>query len=438
MLAQADTKDRRENMGEDKEILRVALAGLNTGSRQDFDLGMQELSELARACDMQVEAVFVQNLDKPVAATYIGQGKAGEINEAAEALELDTVIFEDTLSPAQLKNLQRIISVRIMDRTGLILEIFSKRAKTREARLQVEAANLQYMLPRLIGMWEAIGRQGGGSGSKSNKGIGETQLELDRRWIQKRMTELDRELEAIEHDRTVQRGKREKSQLPLVALVGYTNAGKSTIMNALLSRSKADEEKRVFEKDMLFATLDTQVRYIRQPDKKDFLLSDTVGFVNRLPHSLIKAFRTTLDEIRYADLLLEIVDYSDDRHEEQMRVTAETLREIGADKIPIIHVMNKIDKYTQGQLEPGERRDRIFISAAENKGLDTLLDRIKAEVYVGMRVEKFLIPYDQGKYVSLLNEKARVLKQEYVQEGVLIRAEVTEKLSGMLEMVKVP
>lgn len=408
---------------------KAILVGLNVGGDKEFEYSMDELCALAEALDISVAAKAVQVLERPVAATYIGSGKAHEIAELAENLEADYCIFEDTLSPAQLKNLQRIISAKIMDRTGLILEIFSKRAKTREARLQVEAANLQYTLPRLIGMWEAIGRQGGTSGSKSSKGIGETQLELDRRWIQKRISELNRELEGISHDREIQRSKRGKNGIPMVALVGYTNAGKSTIMNELLGLGNGDEEKMVFEKDMLFATLDTQVRRIESEDKKDFLLSDTVGFVNKLPHSLIKAFRSTLEEIKFADVLLEVVDYSDERREEQMRVTEETLRELEAGDIPVIYVMNKVDRCEEN-ITRGIRGNRIYISAKDNDDIKLLLSMIKDTVYAGNIEASFLIPYDKGQVVNYFNENTKIIKQEYMAEGVYIEADVTQEIYG--------
>lgn len=400
------------------------LIGLNTGE-EDYDSNMQELKALARACDYEVAGMMVQSLAHPVCDTYIGHGKIDEICEAVSNLDISVCIFEDTLSPVQLKNLSKLIPCKIMDRTGLILEIFSKRARTREAKLQVESAKLQYMLPRLIGMWEAIGRQGGGSGSTSNKGVGETQLELDRRWIQKRMSELRRELEQIEHDRDIQRRKRERGQLPLVALVGYTNAGKSTIMNHLLAISSAKSEaKQVFEKDMLFATLDTSIRRIDCADRKSFLLSDTVGFLDKLPHGLIQAFRSTLDEIKYADLLLEVVDISDPKHIEQMKVTEDTLRELNASNIPCIRVMNKCDCFEEAIDYPRIDRDTIFISAGSNVGITELVALIKQTVYKDNEELEVLIPYECGNLVNLLNENATVLVQDYRADGVYIKADM--------------
>ena len=412
---------------------QALLVGLRLGNDRDFDNSMEELGSLAEACGMEVAARMEQSLPSPTPAYYIGSGKVAEIQETVELLDIDYVIFEDALSPSQLKNLQKEIEASVMDRTSLIMEIFSRRAKTREARLQVESARLQYMLPRLVGMRDSLGRQAGASGSLSNKGSGEKQIELDRRKIERRISELGRELDAIEHDRDIQRRKRSKSALPLAALVGYTNAGKSTLMNRLLTTcadtagGSVKEEKMVMEKDMLFATLDTTVRKIEPGNRKDFLLSDTVGFVSRLPHGLIKAFRSTLDEVRYADLLLNVVDASDERFREQMRVTEETLRELGAEKIPCIHVMNKADKF----MDPGELPkidgNRIYLSAKQGYGISALLSLIEEKLYAGNREGVFLIPYSRGELVSYLNENASVRTCEYLPEGVKIAASCRER-----------
>ena len=300
---------------------RALLAGVHLNQNNDFEVSMKELHNLVKACDMDPVARVDQNLSCINAAYYIGSGKVGEIREAVETLCVDYVIFNDTLSPSQLKNLQREIDVPVWDRTYLILEIFSRRARTKEAKMQVESARLQYMLPRLMGLRDSLGRQGGASGSLSNKGSGEKQIELDRRKIEGRISELRRELERMEQEREVQRRKRTQGTYPQAALVGYTNAGKSTLLNKLVELSSGKEEKMVMAKDMLFATLDTTVRKISLSGSQDFLLSDTVGFISRLPHSLVKAFRSTLDEIRYADLLLHVVDFSDEHYKEQIEVT---------------------------------------------------------------------------------------------------------------------
>ena len=409
-----------------ENISRVLLVGVNVDDNPDFETSMEELESLAEACEMEVAAKIEQNLSSLNPAYYIGSGKVKEVQETVEQMDLDYVIFDETLSPSQLKNLQKEVGVPIMDRTNLILEIFSRRAKTREARLQVESANLQYMLPRLVGMREALGRQAGASGSMSNKGTGEKQIELDRRKIEKRISELRRELEAIEHDRNTQRKRRNDSSLPQVALVGYTNAGKSTLMNKMVETYVGKEEKMVVARDMLFATLDTTVRKINQNDRKDFLLSDTVGFISKLPHGLVKAFRSTLDEVRYADLLLQIVDASDEHYREHIQVTEETLRELGAEKIPCIYVMNKADLIMAKEELPRIDGNKIFMSARDGIGLQELLQMIKKRVFSGNREGIFLIPYEKGETVSYLNSNATVSSQEYLAEGVKLFVDCRE------------
>ena len=409
-----------------ENISRVLLVGVNVDDNPDFETSMEEMESLAEACEMEVAAKIEQNLSSLNPAYYIGSGKVKEVQETVEQMDLDYVIFDETLSPSQLKNLQKEVGVPIMDRTNLILEIFSRRAKTREARLQVESANLQYMLPRLVGMREALGRQAGASGSMSNKGTGEKQIELDRRKIEKRISELRRELEAIEHDRNTQRKRRNDSSLPQVALVGYTNAGKSTLMNKMVETYVGKEEKMVVAKDMLFATLDTTVRKINQNDRKDFLLSDTVGFISKLPHGLVKAFRSTLDEVRYADLLLQIVDASDEHYREHIQVTEETLRELGAEKIPCIYVMNKADLIMAKEELPRIDGNKIFMSARDGIGLQELLQMIKKRVFSGNREGIFLIPYEKGEIVSYLNSNATVSSQEYLAEGVKLFVDCRE------------
>ena len=414
------------NNTQQENISRVLLVGVNVDDNPDFETSMEELESLAEACEMEVAAKIEQNLSSLNPAYYIGSGKVKEVQETVEQLDLDYVIFDETLSPSQLKNLQKEVGVPIMDRTNLILEIFSRRAKTREARLQVESANLQYMLPRLVGMREALGRQAGASGSMSNKGTGEKQIELDRRKIEKRISELRRELEAIEHDRNTQRKRRNDSSLPQVALVGYTNAGKSTLMNKMVETYVGKEEKMVVARDMLFATLDTTVRKINQNDRKDFLLSDTVGFISKLPHGLVKAFRSTLDEVRYADLLLQIVDASDEHYREHIQVTEETLRELGAEKIPCIYVMNKADLIMEKEELPRIDGNKIFMSARDGIGLQELLQMIKKRVFSGNREGIFHIPYEKGEIVSYLNSNATVSSQEYLAEGVKLFVDCRE------------
>ncbi len=331
---------------------KVLIVGLNLTTNpksQNFDLAMDEMVCLVKACDMEPVGRVEQNMESVNTATYIGAGKVQEVREMAKALEADMVVFDNGLSPIQLRNLSEELGCAVMDRTTLILEIFSVRAKTREAKLQVEVARLQYMLPRLVGLHDALSRQGGASGAMSNKGAGEKKLELDRRRLEQRLTTMRRELENIAEERKTQRKKRAESGIPRVALVGYTNAGKSTIMNAMLAAYVADEQKMVFEEDMLFATLDTTVRRIAPTDRNAFLLSDTVGFISNLPHNLVKAFRSTLEEVLEADLLVQVIDYSDENYMEHIRVTENTLKELGAEKIPMIYAYNKADLCGMGE-----------------------------------------------------------------------------------------
>ena len=340
---------------------------------------MEELRKLAEACELEVTSFVVQNAPAVTQKTLLGRGKVEELKAAVLADDADIVIFQETLTPMQVRNLEDLLDTEVMDRTGIILQIFSKRAKTREARLQVKSAQLQYMLPRLAGMRKNLSRQGGGSGRLSNKGAGEEKLELDRRHIERQLAEIRRQLKEVDKERDTQRGRRLQSGLPLVALVGYTNAGKSTLMNGLLSlcSNKASERspKSVFEKDMLFATLDTSVRRIAVRQENPFLLCDTVGFISELPHTLVKAFRSTLDEVRYAYLLLEVVDYSDPEYQEHLRVTRNTLEEIGAGDIPVLVVYNKTDLCEE---VPQHRlfSDHIYFSARRKEDYALLLSLI--------------------------------------------------------------
>lgn len=358
---------------------QALLLGVKLRDGEDFERSMEELWNLAEACGMQVTGQITQNMERPHSALYMGKGKLSEVKEFLEQHPVDVVIFDRQLSPSQLRNLEQLLDCAILDRTSLILEIFAVRARTREARLQVESARLQYILPRLTGMHKALSRQGGGSGI-SNKGAGEKKLELDRRRIEKRMSELRRELEQVSKEREIQRNRRQGSGIPRVALVGYTNAGKSTLMNSMLDKYSRDPSKRVMEKNMLFATLDTTVRRIHTGPQKEFLLSDTVGFIHQLPTGLIKAFRSTLEEAREADLLLHVLDYSDEACRQQREVTEETLKELGAGDIPVIYVYNKSDLRIQEDGSkmtlPRIQENRIYLSAKTGEGIQELVDMI--------------------------------------------------------------
>ena len=419
---------------------RAILAGLRTTqSERAFDRAMAELAELARACRIEPVLTVTQNASAPVQATYIGSGKAEEIRLAMEELDADLIIFDQTLAPMQFRNLNKLFRKQVMDRTGLILQIFSEQARTREARLQVEHANLQYIMPRLAGMWTHFGRQAGASGSKSNRGVGETQLELDRRHIEKRMAELEKELASISRERATQREKRLASALPRVALVGYTNAGKSTLMNRLLDLGDSDSSKKVLEQDKLFATLDTTVRKIAPENGRPFLLSDTVGFINELPHSLVKAFRSTLEEVCYADLLLQVVDYSDPDYRECMRVTEETLKEIGAGGIPMICVYNKADRIPDLPFDvPAVRERAVYMSAVNGTGIRELAELIGQELREHLTDCTLLIPYSRGDLLNRIRESGEILSEEYRGDGVLINASLSKADADRLRSFAVP
>lgn len=409
---------RREK--ENIELTRVLLVGVDTGEEQDFDHSMEELASLAEAAHKQVAGIIVQHMESVNRSLYIGTGKAARVKDYAAQVEAEEVVFDNALSPTQIRNLVNELELPVSDRNNLILDIFALRARTGEAKLQVEAARLQYMLPRLVGMRENLSRQGGTGGSLSNKGAGETKLELDRRKIEHRLSELEKELDSMTKNRETMRKRRMQSGIPQVALVGYTNAGKSTILNRLVERYGERREKTVTEKDMLFATLDTAVRSISSGDNRPFLLADTVGFIHKLPHGLVKAFRSTLEEVKYADLLVQVVDFSDEHYKQQMEVTEKTLKELGAGDIPRIVVYNKTDKCGMEEI-PQKREGRIYMAAGQGCGLDELTEMIQDALYADRVETDFLLPFNRGDLVSFLMEKATVLKQEYTEEGVHLK-----------------
>lgn len=401
-------------------LVGVDLSEGGIRGNDEFQRSMEELGNLAKACYIEPIAVVTQKMGSINKGLYIGTGKVWEVRDTALRLDADIIIFDNALTPSQLRNLQDELGKPIIDRTTLILDIFESRARTREAKLQVESARLQYLLPRLVGMHEALTRQGGTSGSMSSRGAGEKKLELDRRRIEHRLSELRKELNEVSMERNVQRKKRQEARVPLVALVGYTNAGKSTIMNAMVDRYVKEDEKRVLEKDMLFATLDTTVRRINTGNNRDFLLSDTVGFIHKLPHSLVKAFRSTLEEIKNADLLLQIVDYSDSFYVEQMKTTNETLTELGAGDIPMITVFNKSDLCSEEVVYPKIIGNKIYISARQENSIEMLIEMILERIYSDFVEIKLVIPYGKGSIVSYFRENAHIISQEYGENGTVL------------------
>jgi len=422
---------------------RVVVVGLCVGQDLGFEHSMEELISLCEACNMETVAILTQTLPAPHQALYIGTGKVQEVVDTCVTLEADTVVFDNTLTPSQVRNLSEEIGRPILDRTSLILEIFSNRARTREAKLQVELARLQYLLPRLTGMGTALSRQGGGSGSRSNKGAGEKKLELDRRHIEHRIAECKRELETVKKNRMTQRKSRENSAIPQVSLVGYTNAGKSTVMNQLLrfygnSDIAHNDHKMVLQKNMLFATLETTVRKITPPGKSPFYLTDTVGFIDKLPHNLIDAFRSTLEEACEADLLLQIVDVSDPHYKDHMRVTGETLAELGAGHIPQIIVYNKADLVTDITALPRIGKNHIHMSARTGEGIRELTELITKEIYGNLFHAKVLLPYTEGALHSLMQKEATILAQEYRGDGIYMELEVNPLYEHRLKKYALP
>ena len=413
-------------------IQRAILVGVDLNNDKNFDYSVEELKNLAEACSVQVVGVLTQKLERVNPACYIGTGKVDEVALLVEQNDANLVIFNDELSPSQIRNLEHGLQCKVIDRTILILDIFASRAKTREAQLQVEVAQLKYMMPRLIGLNASLSRQAGGIGSK---GPGEKKLELDRRRIEEQVHKLNKELDSLVLARQNQRKLRKRNSTPVVALVGYTNAGKSTTMNALLTVSNAQSEKSVFEKNMLFATLETSTRHIQLPDNKQFLLTDTVGFVSKLPHQLVKAFRSTLEEVTEADLLLHVVDLSHPEFQTQIEITNKVLDELGVKEAPMVYVYNKAD-LVEDEFTPSTK-EAVRISAKNLTNIDTLIDCIKSHIFQHYVKASFLIPYDRGNLVSYLNEHANVFDTEYLENGTLITVECCEHDAHRLAEYKV-
>lgn len=403
-----------------KEIKAILVGVSITSNQTEFEYSMEELGNLADACQITVVDQLNQNLKQINYTHYIGSGKIDELLQLIDETEAILIIFDDELSATQIRNLESLLDCEIVDRTMLILDIFARRAKTRESQLQVEVARLQYMLPRLVGSRTDLGRQGGGAGFK-NRGAGETKLELDRRKIEEKIAVLSKELDNLIDQRKLQRKQRKQNNIPVVSLVGYTNAGKSTIMNTMLDTFSDGNDKAVFEKDMLFATLETAVRRVTLDTNQTFLLTDTVGFIHKLPHHLVKAFRSTLEEVIEADVLIHVVDYSNSFHEEQIKLTNKILGDIGVKDIPVIYAYNKID-LVDG-VKADDQENHIYLSAKSKEGIDELTELVRKLAFNNYVHCEFLIPYAEGQIVAYFNEHAHVISEDYEETGTKLVVE---------------
>lgn len=399
---------------------KVVLVGANVNDNDDFLLSMIELSSLANALELEVINSISQNVKEITTSHYIGTGKVNEIKNYIKNNDIDLVIFNNDLSALQLKSLEEDLNVRVIDRTMLILEIFAKRARSKEAKIQVELASLEYMRPKLIGSNISLDRQRGGK----NKGVGEKFLELDKRKIDYQINSLKKELLEIEKQKELTSKLRNESRMPKVALVGYTNAGKSSLMNCLLNLYGEKEDKMVFEKDMLFATLDTASRRINAYGKS-FILSDTVGFVSSLPHHLIKAFKSTLDEVKNADLLLHVIDITSPNYLREKKVVEDTLNDIlNGESKKIINVYSKIDLPTSNIIELED--NEVFVSSKDNEGIEELVSMILNYAFDNLINCKMFIPYENSSVIYELNKNSFINVKEEREEGYYLEIECHE------------
>ncbi|AWH76549.1 GTPase HflX [Clostridioides difficile] len=414
-----------------KEIQEKALlVGLNLTTivkkNDDIDTSesMEELKELTKAAGAEVVGSLIQNKHSVDAAYYIGKGKVEEIRAYSDSLDATLVIFNDELSGAQIRNIENVVGRKVIDRTTLILDIFAQRALSKEGKLQVELAQLKYRLPRLYGMGGEMSRTGAGIGTR---GPGEQKLEIDKRHILNKAADIRRELKEVKKNRETQRVKRLKSNIPIVALVGYTNAGKSTLLNELIKTHKDyEQEKEVFVKDMLFATLDVTLRKALLPNKKEFLVVDTVGFVSKLPHDLVEAFKATLEEVQYADLILHVIDATNTSYELQKSTTEGVLKELGVNDKKHILVYNKVDKL-ELDIYPKSQEDIVYISAKQGINMDKLLNMIEIALMENTYSVSLMLPYERGDIFSRIKDKYNVENFEYGESGITLDVDLDEE-----------
>ena len=410
------------------------LAGLAAASMEQSErsseISMQELAALVETAGGQAVGMMIQNRPTPDPRSFIGDGKVAELKEFIEMNNCDLAVFDNELSPSQMRVLGEELGVKVLDRSGLILDIFAQRAQTREGQLQVELAQYKYLLPRLTGMWTHLVRQtaSGGSSPIGTRGPGETQLETDRRHIRRKIQKLEEELAAVRKVRSTQRRKREKNDVPVVALVGYTNAGKSTLLNCLTDAG-------IPANDRLFDTLDTTTRKLRIDEVTEVLISDTVGFIRKLPHHLVEAFKATLEELSYADVLLHVIDISNPDWEEQARVVDELICQLGAEHTPCIRVFNKCDAYL-GILPHGE--NIVCISARSGEGAAELTERVRAILGRADHHVTLLLPYAQGALLETLHRDCAVLRTDYRDDGIALEVIIHPEQWPRLEPFVIP
>ena len=414
-----------ENNGEIK-LTRTLIAGVDCGE-YDIDNSMSELESLCEAGELQVVCQVVQKKDNPEKKYYFGEGKMAEIKELCQFNDVELVVVDCELTGSQIKNISDFLELEVIDRTMLILEIFSKRATTSEGKLQTELALLKYKLPRLSGMGVSMSRQGGGGagGGGARRGAGETKLEYDRRHINQRISLIKEKLEQVEKRRDILSEKRIKNDIPVVALTGYTNVGKSSLLNNITN-------SEIFEKDMLFATLDPTSRKFVLPSGQSAILVDTVGFVSRLPHKLVEAFKSTLKQAKYADIVLNVCDISSEERDIQLQVTREVLDEIGVHKEKIITVYNKCDKPHESFL----MENGVRVSAKSGFGLETLMAVIDEKLSDRMETLDITLPYAQTGLINTIRENGVVHSEEYAAEGIVVKGIVDRKLAYLFENYK--
>lgn len=398
-----------------QEAERVILVGVSLPGQEDVEKSLDELAELASTAGAETVGRITQARDQIHPGTYIGKGKVEELKNLIWELEATGIICDDELSPIQMKNLQDELDIKVMDRTLVILDIFAGRASTNEGKIQVELAQLKYRATRLTGFGVSLSRLGGGIGTR---GPGEKKLEIDRRLIKNRIAQLNRELADVKRHREVTREQRSKSKIPVAAIVGYTNAGKSTLLNTLTGAG-------ILAEDKLFATLDPTTRSLKLPSRQEILLTDTVGFIRKLPHHLIEAFRSTLEEAKYADMILHVVDASNPQMDEQMFTVYETLQNLGVKDKPVITVFNKQDKVTESQIIRDFKADyTVKISAKKGTGLDELSDTIEAVLREQKIALECLYDYKDAGLVQLIRKYGELQEEEYREDGIFVRAYV--------------